>query len=268
MKFTLLCLLSIATIPARAAGINCTITLGLAVDADGAPDSYRVDGRGLSNTCDGVFAIVDGIVHTQKNDKPHWQDLCVQHWNEARRAGDYSGVKIVGFLKDVDGRPVVQENGDPLPGEAFVTTTTLTIPGTPDRAQRHYVNASEIPYVVLSPAYAAKNHLQLGDLVAVYRPMTGHIAYGVYGDCCSLGEASVRLHQDLGSNPIVVNVDAIRRAKRGISDRIVLVALTGAHTTPTLESVAWRAEIKTKGDAALQGMGGLEAVRGCAQSTR
>lgn len=267
MKHTLLSLLLIAAAPAKADAINCTSTPGLAVDADGAPDSYRVDGRGLSYTCDGVFAVVDGVAHTQKNDKPHWQELCIQHWNEARTTGDYSKVKIVGFLTDVDGRPVVQDSGDPLPGEAFVTTTTLTIPGTPDRAQRHYVNASEIPYVVLSTAYTKKHHLKLGDLVAVYRPVTGRVAYGVYGDCCSLGEASVRLHQDLGSNPIVAKADGTRRAKQGIADRIVLVALTGAHTTPTLDSPAWRAEIKTKGDAALQALGGLKAVKACTTGT-
>ena len=33
-------------------------TRGLAVDADGAPNSYRVDGKGLSYTCDGVVGIV------------------------------------------------------------------------------------------------------------------------------------------------------------------------------------------------------------------
>jgi hypothetical protein len=55
-----------------------------------------------------------------------------------------------GFSPIQSGRPVIQGSGNPLPDEAFVTTTTLTIPETPDRAQRHYVNANEIPHVVLS----------------------------------------------------------------------------------------------------------------------
>src|SRR5580700_3620570 len=33
-------------------------THGLAVDADGAPNSYLTDGNGLSETCDGVVAVV------------------------------------------------------------------------------------------------------------------------------------------------------------------------------------------------------------------
>lgn len=256
--------LLLAVAPAAAQALECTVTAGLAVDADGAPDSYRVDGRGLSYTCDGVFAVIGGVAHTQKNDPANWQTLCMQHWAQAKSTNDFSRVRIVGFATDAHGRPIVQGTGDPLPGEAYVTTTKLSIPGQPDGAQRRYVNASEIPYVVLSPNYAQGNHLALGDLVAVYRPKTGRIAYGVYGDCCSLGEASVRLHQDLGSDPLVIKADGSRRAKRGIGDRVAFVALSGAHTTPSLNAEAWRAEIKSKGDAALASLGGIAAARACA----
>ncbi|MBE7213475.1 MAG: hypothetical protein INR65_20865 [Gluconacetobacter diazotrophicus] len=262
---SILLLLS-ATSPATGAPIACTATPGLAVDADGAPDSYRVDGKGLSATCDGVFAVVDGVAHTQKNDRPNWQALCARHWDEARRTGNYAGVRIVGFLSDAAGRPVVQGAGDPLPGQAFVTTTSLTIPGTPDSAQRHYVDAREIPYVVLSPAYARASRLRLGDLVAVYRPRTGRLAYAVYADCCSNGEASVRLHQDLGSDPIVVAADGAPRARRGLADRIVLAPLPGAHPAPTLDAAAWRAAIAADGETALHTLGGPDALRACAGS--
>ena len=218
----------------------------------GRQNSYRVDGRGLSYTCDGVFAVVNGLAHTQNNDPQHWRDLCTQYWTNAKATGDYTKVKIVGFLKDAKGRPIVQGRDDPLPGEAFVTTTSLTIPGVPDSAQRRYVNAREIPYVVLSPAYASTHQLRLGDLVAVYRPKTDKIAFGVYGDCCSVGEASVRLHQDLGNDPIVIDADGAQRAERGIEDRVVFVSLTGAHTHPTLDAQGWRDEIRAKGEKALE----------------
>jgi hypothetical protein len=254
----------LAATPAFTQPINCTKTSGLAVDADGAPDSYRVDGKGLSYTCDGVFAVVDGVAHTQNNDPAHWQELCAQHWHQAQATGDYSQVKIVGFEQDARGPPVVQGSGDPLPGAAFLTTTKLTIPGTPVGTQRHYVNAVEIPYVVLSSTYAARHRLRLGDLVAVFRPRTGRIAFGVYGDCCSIGEASVRLHQDLGSNPIVTKPDGTRRAKQGVGDTVFFVALSGEHTTPTTDVAAWRTEIKSKGEAALSRLGGIAAARTCA----
>ncbi|MBF0886851.1 glycoside hydrolase family 75 protein [Gluconobacter sphaericus] len=263
MRPLILTLLLWASVPASAATMECTATNGLAVDADGAPDSYRVDGHGLSSTCDGVFAIVSGLAHTQKNDQANWQGLCKQQWAEAQATDDYSKVKIVGFLTDTKKRPIIQSAGDPLPGKAFVTINTLPIPGTPPSSQRHYANAREIPYVVLSNTYAAKHSLKPGDVVAVYRPRTGKLAYGVYGDCCSLGEASVRLHQDLGNDPLVTEADGTVRAKRGIGDRTLWVALTGAHTHPTLDSAAWRAEIKIAGETALNALGGITALKAC-----
>lgn len=262
MKAIAAALLLVAATPTLASALECKTTQGLAVDADGAPDSYRVDGKGLSYTCDGVFAVVGGVAHTQKNDKANWQKLCREHWAAALASGDYSGVKVVGFAME-GGKPRVQGPGDPLPGEAYVTTTTLTVPGTPAGAQRRYVDAAAIPYVVISASYAKSYKLAPGDLVAVYRPATGRLAYAVYGDCCSLGEGSVRLHQDLGADPIVVR-DGVRRAKRGIADKVAFVALTGARTTPTLDAAAWRAEIQAKGEAALAALGGLAAVKACA----
>ncbi|MQT11619.1 glycoside hydrolase family 75 protein [Segnochrobactrum spirostomi] len=250
----------VATVTAQA--LDCVSTKRLSVDADGAPDSYRVDGRGLSNTCDGVFAIVDGVARTPLNDRKHWYALCRSYWQNAEKTKDYSKVKIVGFLTEKSGEPRIQGVGDPLPGQAYVTTTKLTIQNTPENSQRHYVNASEIPYVVLSSSYAEKYRLSRGDLVAVYRPKTGAIAYGVYGDCCRLGEASIRLHQDLGSNPIVVQ-NGVRRAKRNIEDPVYFIALTGAHTTPTLDSAAWRKQIAERGQQALTALGGINAVKAC-----
>ena len=106
MKHTALFILLFSAMPTTAATIDCASVPGLAVDADGAPGSYRVDCKGLSFTCDGVFAVANGVAHTQKNDPQHWQTLCTQHWNEAQRTGDFSQVKIVGFLA-ADGRPVL-----------------------------------------------------------------------------------------------------------------------------------------------------------------
>ena len=86
-----------------AAQMNCTTTKGLEVDADGAPDSYRVDGKGLSYTCDGVFAVVNGVAQTQNNNRESWQRLCRQHWADAVQTGNYSRVKVVGFQMGPDG---------------------------------------------------------------------------------------------------------------------------------------------------------------------
>lgn len=244
-------------------GPACTVTAGMAVDADGAPDSYLVDGRGLSYTCDGVFAIVGGVAHTQLNDAKNWQTLCASHWTAAKQSGDYSGVKIVGFIQDGRGKPIVQGEGNPLPGKAFVTTTKLTVPGTPATSQRHFVDAVQIPYVVLPGDWAANRGVSLGGVVAVYRPKTGRMAFAVYGDCCSIGEGSVRLHQDIGANPLVTKRDGTKRAKQGIEDRVVFVPFRGAGTTPTLDAAAWRKQIQEVGTAALDRFGGIAAIKAC-----
>jgi hypothetical protein len=68
-------------------------TRGLAVDADGAPNSYRVDGKGLSYTCDGVVGIVNGDPVTKKTDPQNWNRICNEKWAQAQQTGDYSSVR-------------------------------------------------------------------------------------------------------------------------------------------------------------------------------
>jgi hypothetical protein len=240
----------------------------LEVDADGAPDSYRVDGNGLSYTCDGVNAIVGGRRISHKNDPQNWQRLCNEHWREALRTGDFSKVAIFGFATDARGQPIVQGPGDPLPGQAYLTTTSMTVPGTPDGTQRHYVDANAIPYVVLSGSLVSRFSIKPGDLVAVYRPgahagSSGRVAFGIYADCCSLGEASVRMHQDLGNDPIVLRSD-VRRAKRGLGERTVTVIFPGRKPEASADLAAWYQSIQTTGAEALRAWGGVERLRACA----
>jgi hypothetical protein len=153
-------------------------TSGLAVDADGAPDSYRVDGKGLSRTCDGVSAKRNGVQLNQYNDKAGWQQACAAAWEKSQRTGDYSQVDIVGFNDNCPG-PCIQGEGDPFPGQAYITATSMSVPGTPLETQRHYVNASKIPYIVLDHKMADYFHINLDDIAAIYRPKTGALAYGV-----------------------------------------------------------------------------------------
>jgi hypothetical protein len=239
-------------------------TTGLAVDADGAPNSYRVDGNGLSYTCDGVVGIVNGQRVNSKTDPAHWQEVCRNSWQRARQTGDYSAVAIFGFLTDAHKKPLVQKDGDPLPGEAYITTTTVTIPDTPEGTQRHWIDAVQIPYIVLLDTFVKAFHVAPGDLAVVYRPKNATLAFAVYGDGGDLGEGSVRLHRDLQNNPMVVK-SGIERAKRGISDRVTTVVFPGKGTRRTTDAEAWRNEIATAGKAALDAWGGLERLRACAQ---
>jgi hypothetical protein len=234
----------------------------LQVDADGAPNSYREDGKGLSYTCDGVVAVVNGIRQTHKNNPANWQPLCRAAWAKAQQTGDYSRLAIFGFLKDAHNRPVVQQVGDPLPGEAFITTTSVAVPGTTGEGQRRYVDATAIPYVVLPACFVANFKIQPGDAVVVYRPKTGKSAFGIYGDGGDLGEASVRLHQDLGNDPLVVS-GGVQRAKRAIGDPVTIIVFPGRTPQGTIDSAAWRASIDHVGGEALTAFGGMARVRAC-----
>jgi hypothetical protein len=240
-------------------------TAGLAVDADGAPNSYLADGKGLSETCDGVVAVVNGKRVTKKTDPKHWYAICKKAWADAQANGDYTHVAIFGFLADKSG-PILQKEGDPLPGKAYVTTTTLSIPGTPINTQRHWVDASSIPYVVLSPSFRSTYHVKPGDLTIVYRPNTSSVAYGIFADGGDLGEASIKLHLDLGNDPIST-AHGVARANRGIDDRVLTLVFPGTNIPASLDSKAWNAAIQQTGHTTLETWGGLARLRTCAQQS-
>jgi hypothetical protein len=237
---------------------------GLAVDADGAPNSYLVDGKGLSDTCDGVVAVVNGKRVTNKTDPQHWYAICQQAWKDAQATEDFSKVAIFGFLADKQNRPIVQGEGDPLPGQAYITITTMTVKGTPDATQRHWVDAVKIPYVVLPPNFVKAYHVKPGDLAVVYRPKTQAVAFGVFADGGGLGEASVKLHTDLGSSPIVTK-NGVARAKAGIPDHVVTIVFPGTNVPSSVDADEWNKNIHEAGDAALKKWGGLPRLQACAK---
>lgn len=240
-------------------------TQRLAVDADGAPNSYLVDGNGLSDTCDGVLAIINGQRVTPASDPAHWLALCRKAWADAVASGDYSGVAIFGMLTDKQHRPIVQQAGDPLPGKGYISTTSMSIAHTPDGTQRHWVDAVQVPYVVLPSSFTSTNHVRTGDLAAVYRPKTGAVAYGVFADEGGFGEASVRLHRDLGNEPITnPRPPAAPRARRGIDEPMITVVFPGVNVPGMPDAEAWHAAIQSAGKTALEHWGGVERLKTCA----
>ena len=235
----------------------------LNVDADGAPNAYRLDGKGLSYTCNGVVAVENGKRVTPTSDPANWQKKCNAAWKQALQSGDYSNVAIFGFQTGKQNKPVVQGQGDPFPGEAFITTTSVPITDAPKGTQRHEIDATKIPYIVLSGNVVKKYQVKPGDIAVVYRPATDKLAYAVFGDGGNLGEGSVKLHVDLGNNPIVIR-DGVGRAKRRIEDQVVTIVFPSRTTTPILDHEKWLAEIKSMGDKALMDFGGGERVKKCA----
>jgi hypothetical protein len=236
----------------------------LNVDADGAPNSYLLDGKGLSYTCDGVVALENGKRITPKSNPADWQQKCNAAWALARERSDYGGVAIFGFQTDSNNRPLVQAEGDPLPGKAYISSTSVRIPGMPDGTQRRYVDALKIPYLVLPSSFTSKYKVKPGSVAVVYRKKTDAHAFAVFADSGDLGEASVKLHQDLGSKPIV-QIAGVDRAKSRIEDAVLVAVFPGNIAPPMADAVAWTARIKQEGEAALQSFGGIERIRACAK---
>lgn len=231
----------------------------LNVDADGAPSSYRTDGQGLSYTCDGVAAVENG--KQIKVGAPNWQARCHSAWKAARSSGDYSKVAIFGFATDSAGLPLVQKVGDPFPGEAFISTTAVEITVAPAGTQRRYVDATAIPYIVL-PAQM-RSRVRDSAVAAVWRPKTNMLSFAVFADTGGrLDEGSVRLHQDLGGNPLIEQNHTLR-AKGRIEDTILVVVFPTQSVTPRLDAVAWRREIENTGRAAFEAWGGLARLERC-----
>lgn len=144
---------------------------GLAVDADGAFRAYHPDDRlGL-----------DSLVHAGHSE--NWWALVTD--NEKR-----------------NGRPILQRQGDPAPG-FYVSTTALYDPDNPNvRDPRRYVDASEIPYIVLHPK--ALNFARLGDFATVVNFQNGKTSAAIVADDSTsnlpVGEGSIALAKALGIN--------------------------------------------------------------------
>lgn len=236
----------------------------LNVDADGAPNSYFVDGKGLSFTCDGVVAVESGKRITPDSNPGDWQQKCNAAWSLAKSTENYSGVAIFGFQTDSKNRPLIQGEGDPLPEKAYISTTSVRIPGAPPGSQRQYVDALRIPYIVLPSTFISKYKVKPGTLAVVYRKKINAHAFAVFGDGGRLGEASIKLHQDIGGEPIV-HIAGVDRAKARIEDPVLIAVFPGRIAAPQTDSDAWNAKIREEGAAALQAFGGLAHLQACAK---
>ena len=236
----------------------------LNVDADGAPNSYLVDGKGLSYICDGVVAVENGKRITPDSNPSDWQQKCNAAWALAKSTGNYSGVAIFGFQTDSKNRPLIQGEGDPLPGKAYISATSVNIPDAPSGTQRKYVDALNVPYVVLPSTFVSKYKVKPGALAVVYRRKSNTYAFAVFADGGGLGEASIKLHQDIGGKPIV-RIAGVDRAKARIEDPVLIAVFPERVAAPQADLDAWNSKIKEEGTTALQAFGGLAQLQTCAK---
>lgn len=247
------------------------------VNADGAPDSYRPGGDGLSYACDGAVAYEDG--ECVYPGAANWQPKCNAAFARAKAEawnGDFMcvfGWEMAGGRRfgnaTVGGAPVLQQWGDPAPGN-YVSSTRMTIAGAPPGSQRRYVNSREIPFFVLSGKLKTLTGATIGlsgSAGVAYRPSTGALAYAIAADQgpgWQIGEGSIALHRALGSEPIT-RINGVDRAKRNITDDVVYLVFPNALTPAKLDAAAFKADLETQAKAAFDEWGGLEKLKACVE---
>ena len=145
------------------------LTHRMDVDVDGAPNAYGPPG---TRTLDIL--------------------LDAHYLNRADR-------KIVGYLIDEHGRPILQGPKDPFPGYYISQTAFTDIENQNERDPRRYVDARNINYVVRGNV-ARRRGVQVGDFVSVYSKRTRRSVFAVVGDTGNPtgDEGSLHLMQDLG----------------------------------------------------------------------
>lgn len=153
------------------------------------------------------------------------------------------------------GRPILQGEGDPAPG-FYVSTTALYDPDNPNvRDPKRYVDAAEIPYVVLHPR--ALHFAKLGDFATVVNLKNGKIAGAIVADESAarlpVGEGSMALADALGidSDPRTGGLDKDKN--------IVYVVYPGSGNGRPREAE----EIAAEGERLFEAWGGLKRVKAC-----
>lgn len=139
------------------------------VDVDGAPNAYG------------------------PTDKPTLDILLDAH------SGNRPEEKIVGYLTDEHGLPILQGPNDPFPSYYISQTAFADVEIRNERDPQRYVDARKINYVVRGNA-ARRRGVKVGDFVAVYSKRTHKSVFAIVGDTgnASGDEGSLHLLQDLG----------------------------------------------------------------------
>jgi len=145
------------------------LTHRMDVDVDGAPNAYGPPGM---ETLD----ILLNAHYLNRDDK-----------------------KIVGYLIDKHGRPILQGPKDPFPSYYISQTDFADIENQNERDPRRYVDARNINYVVRGDV-ARRRGVRVGDFVSVYSKRTRKSVFAIVGDTGNPtgDEGSLHLLQDLG----------------------------------------------------------------------
>jgi hypothetical protein len=135
---------------------------GMRIDADGAPNAYHPEDKGL--------------------------DLL----KYAGRPGDWQGI-----VTDSSGHPLLQGPRDPYPGY-YISQTSLFNKAKKRTDPTCYVDARAIPYIVLpkDPILTTDGGVRLGDFAAVINTRNHRLTFAIFADQGprgKIGEGSIAL---------------------------------------------------------------------------
>ena len=191
---------------------------GMTIDADGAPNAYNPDNTGLDDLANA-------------GQPGHWE----------------------GVIQDRDGNPVVQGPEDPFPG-FYVSCTSLSDRTKSPTDPTRYVDASQIPYVVLPREVASQSGARLGDFAVVVNLRNGKSSDAIFADIGTLGEGSIALAENLG-----IWANARQGGRRGGILYLVFPG-SGNHQPRSVD------EINSEAANLLRDWGGAEKLTSCATS--
>jgi hypothetical protein len=155
------------------------------------------------------------------------------------------------ILTDANGEPIKQGPNDPAPGY-YICMTSLEDPNLPVTDPRRYVDALEIPYVVLPPSLAIAGGAKLGDFGAIYNQHNGMLTYVIYADAGPedhLGECSVNAAHNVG-------LELVNKAG-GASNGITYIVFPGSGNGKKRTA----AEISDNGARLLNAWGGIGKLK-------
>lgn len=239
----------------------------LAINTDGAPNAYHIDGRpggALNTLCNAgrVFS-TEGAYDGHQDCDRFLADV-----KAAQEDGWHGPTRIVwhGIVTRDKTRhePVVQESG--AYAGYFVSATSLQNKAYKETDQRRYLDARVVPFLVLPKrsAFLGDGGARLGDLAFVIDPETQLYTFAVVGDLGprnKLGEASIALAAAIKGVPIDPRTVTGRTMRKLVvpQDVVTLVFPGAAVAAPY-----GPAQIAEAGIAAIQRFGGLDRLKQCA----
>lgn len=238
----------------------------LAINTDGAPNAYHIDGRpggALNTLCNaGRVLSAEGAYDGYQDCDRFLADL-----NAARQGGWHGSTRIVwhGIVTRDKSRhePVVQSSGDYA--GYFVSATSLQNKAYKETDQRRYVDSRRVPFLVLPKhsAFLGAGGARLGDLAFVMDPVSERYTFAVVGDLgpkTKLGEASIALAAAIKGVAIDPDTLTGKTMRKLVVPKDVVTLVFPGMPVPAPYGPA---QIAEAGIAAIDRFGGLDRLKQC-----